>query len=115
MEFDFDEWARLAHSDSAEFERRRRELIEQQIAAAPADLQARLRGLQFRIDMERRRATTPLSACVRLNSMMWKSFAELRGALDAIAKPSAPGSPAEKPGALAKILDFRRRSENQEK
>lgn len=68
---DFDEWAQLAKTDREAFEARRRAVIEETINQVPEDRRQRLRGLQFRIDMERRRARTPLGACIRLSSMMW--------------------------------------------
>lgn len=82
MTFDFDTWAHLAEHDKDEFERRRQAAIENLIASAPASSQRRLRGLQFRIDMERRRAGTPLGACVRISEMMWDSVFELNEALN---------------------------------
>lgn len=82
MDFEFDEWARLAKEDPDAFERRRKAAIEAVIASAPMAEQQRLRGLQFRIDMERSRASTPLSACIRINRMMWDSFTELRTSIE---------------------------------
>jgi len=82
MEFDFQEWASLAKDDPDAFERKRREAIEAFIARTPEAEQQRLRGLQFRIDMERQRASNPLSACIRINKMMMDQFTTLRGALD---------------------------------
>lgn len=81
-DFDFDEWAKLAQDDPEGFESRRREVIQAIIVGAPAEQQARLRGLQFRIDMERSRSTTALSACIRLNRLMWDQFTRLRESLD---------------------------------
>ncbi len=37
----------------------------------------RLQGLQFRVDLERQRARTPLAACIRVSEMMCQSLAEL--------------------------------------
>ena len=68
---DFDEWAHLAKTDRDAFEARRRAVIDEMIGQVPEDRRQRLRGLQFRIDMERRRARTPLAACIRLSTMMW--------------------------------------------
>jgi hypothetical protein len=103
MGFNLEEWQQLARDDPAEFERRRQAAIEAVIAQAPPELQARLRGLQFRIDLERERAKTPLGATVRLQSMMWERFAELREALQALADGTAlPAAPAES----ARILPF---------
>jgi len=78
--FDFDTWADLAKRDPAAFEEARRLVVERLIAACRD--QERLRRLQWRIDAERHRAKTPLKACLRLSSMMWETFADLRGALN---------------------------------
>ena len=68
--FDFDEWKTLAKHDPNKFEQRRRERIERVILARPDHRQRRLRGLQFRIDMERRRSKSALGACIRISRMM---------------------------------------------
>jgi hypothetical protein len=103
MEFNLEEWQRLARDDPGEFERRRQAVIEAVIAQAPPELQERLRGLQFRIDLERRRAKTPLGATVRLQSMMWERFAQLREALQALAGGATPPAARQ---ASARILPF---------
>ncbi len=69
--FDFQEWAKLAQTDPTAFEQRRQGIIDQVIDQAPEETQHRLRQFQFRIDLERQRAKTPLAACIRLSSMMW--------------------------------------------
>lgn len=79
---EFDSWAALAKADPAAFEARRQAAINAFIDAAPADQQQRLRGLQFRVDMERSRASNPLSATIRISRMMWGAFGDLREALD---------------------------------
>lgn len=66
----FNYWSNLAKTDPDRFERERKEEIEKVILNAPPERQQRLRGLQWRIDMERSRASNPLSACIRLNTMM---------------------------------------------
>jgi len=81
--FDFDEWARLARTDRHAFEARRLALIEAFIRQFPGPDQRRLRGLQFRIDMERRRARTPMAACLRLSAMMWDSLLGRHGLKEA--------------------------------
>lgn len=92
----FDEWASLAQSDPAAFEERRSCLIEDYIQNSPYHLQRRLRGLQFRVDMERRRARTPMGACVRISRMMWDALlgeGGLRDSLNTFASVSAaPGT-----------------------
>jgi hypothetical protein len=111
--FDFDRWSALAKADPQAFESWRLALIEETIASAPADCRQRMRGLQFRIDLERRRARTPLKACMRISSLMWRSVVGENGLLDALngmgrtlqGAPIAPADPAREP---AKLLVFRR-------
>ncbi len=68
--FDFDAWAQLARTDPDAFEARRRAVIDDFIRSVPAHRQRRLYGLQSRLDLERRRAKTPLGACVRFHQLM---------------------------------------------
>jgi len=82
VRFDFDEWLRLAQDDPEAFERRRREVVEALIAQAPQSRQARLKGLQFRIDLERRKADSPLAAALRLQQMLAAQLHELAEALE---------------------------------
>ena len=105
MTLDADELRLLAQNDPQEFERYRRQLIEQVICAAPEAQQARLRGLQFRIDLERQRAVTALGACIRLNTMMWDSFVMLRESLSQFAD-QRQSLPPRKPSELAKVISF---------
>ncbi len=77
----FDELALLYKQNPEQFERLRAQLIEQLILSAPQRMQQRLRGLQFRIDMERRKARNPIAACVRLTQMMRDSLVELEAVL----------------------------------
>jgi len=72
--FDFDQWAALARDDPAGFEQQRRDRVDALILRASPAQRRRLRGLQFRIDMERRRAATPMAACVRIQAWMWDSL-----------------------------------------
>ncbi len=112
--FDFDEWSQLAKTDPAAFEARRLALIETYLHRLPPPGQRRLRGLQFRIDMERRRARTPMAACLRLSAMMWDSLLGRRGlksALDTLLGYTDPKSAAARSrlaGPGARILPFRK-------
>lgn len=89
FEFDFDEWMTLNQNDPEAFERRRQELIEATIQAAPEEQQRRLKGVMFQVEMERRKAATPLDACMKVSSMMWEKFDEMRVNLNALANPEA--------------------------
>lgn len=95
MDFDPNEWVKLAGENPEEFERKRLAIIEALIASAPPDIQARLRGLQFRIDMERRRSGSALGGALRIQQMMWDRFADLRMALQDLV--AIQESPEERP------------------
>ena len=79
---DFDELAMLAKQDPQKFEALREKLCNELIDSAPEPQRRRLRGLQFQVDMERRKAATPMAACIRISEMMHTSFDELRYALN---------------------------------
>lgn len=116
-DFDFDSWAQLARDNPAEFERRRRAFIEETIDAMPVEHHARLKGLQFRVDLERQRAKTPMGATIRLNSMMMDSFWELRQALQRLTDPDgaqARATQLELPRVPAQVLRFAPRARKAE-
>lgn len=106
--FDFDEWSSLAKIAPDEFETRRHRAIEQ-IISNGSNVR-RLRGLQCRIDLERRRARTPLQACLRLSSMMWDSFDECRSELNHFVRVASGATcgkqTASRPAKSAKIIPF---------
>lgn len=106
--FDFDDWSRLGSTDPERFEQLRQHAIAGFLAARSND--RRLRGLQCRIDLERRKARTPLKACLRLSAMMWHRFHDLREVLNGL-DCDARGMPAATPRAGARILPFRRPAE----
>lgn len=83
-DFDFEDWASLAKTDPQAFEAKREEAISQLISGASPHMQTRLRGLQWRIDMERSRASNPLSSCMLIFNQMWHSVYGERGLLDAL-------------------------------
>lgn len=72
MIFNFDEWAELAKQDSDAFEAKRRKTLQQAIndCAGTEREKRMLNGLQFRVDMERRKHKTPLGACVAISDML---------------------------------------------
>jgi hypothetical protein len=83
-ELDFDTAMELARTDPEAFEQYRKDVIEALIARAPERNRQHLRRLQWRIEQERKRASNPLSACVKLYRMMWESFAGESGLIDAL-------------------------------
>lgn len=108
--FDFDEWTNLANISPEEFEQRRHRAIEKVIANGTNS--RRLRGLQCRIDLERRRARTPLKACIRLSSMMWASLMDCRNELNQLVRvtsnPSCARTALARSVMEAKIIPFSR-------
>jgi len=75
---DFDDLVLLAKNNPEEFEILRTNLCNALIERAPETSRRRLRGIQFQIDMERRKASNPMAACIRISQMMHDSFEELR-------------------------------------
>lgn len=92
--FDFDEWATLAKTNPEAFAQRRAAVIEAVIVSAPVERQPQLRGLQWRIDMERQRCKNPMHACIHLFNKMWSSVYSERGLLNAMLMLRNPHSPA---------------------
>lgn len=90
--FDFDEWKDLAASDPQAFESRRREIIERQICRAPEQLQRRLRGLQWKIDIVRQRYRDPRVSSAKLFDMMWEQVYGRDGFLQALTMPAGPAA-----------------------
>jgi len=108
--FDFDEWTALAQFDPEAFEVRRKRMIETAIAQAPRHMQPRLHALQWRIDMERARASNALSACIRLSNMMWQMAYGRNGLVTAIGILTGAAPPkAAQNFRSADILAFERR------
>lgn len=87
---EFEELVKLAKNNPEELERLRQKACDELIEQAPVEYQRKLRGLQFKIDMERRRARTPMAACLKISEMMHDSFGRLRKALNDVQGVKAP-------------------------
>lgn len=95
--FVFEEWAELAQTNPQAFEQQRQQFIDSFISNLPGKQRSRLERLQWRIDMERKRAATPLSACVRISRMMMDSVYGKDGLVSAIkGQIDRDGAPAAK-------------------
>lgn len=90
---DFDTLKEIAEKDPEALECYRQHLISSAIMDAPTDSRARLRGLQFQIDCQRRLQSTPLAACIKISGMMHDSFYQLTGLLNHFSghSPLLPG------------------------
>lgn len=106
----FDKLKDMAHNNPMKLERLRIEMVEKLIHEAPEQYRRRLRGLQFRIDMERRKAKSPMAACITISGMMHDSFDKLRMALNEAAGNTIISEPAVVSGSSnpAKVLPFRK-------
>ena len=62
----FEELMDLALNEPDKLEKLRQIWVDETINNAPELFQRRLRGLQFQIDMEREKASNPVSACRRV-------------------------------------------------
>ncbi|UXD87245.1 DUF3135 domain-containing protein [Thalassolituus hydrocarboniclasticus] len=100
----FDELKQLADSNPEALETLRRQLIEQTINSAGDHVRRRLRGLQFQIDMERQRASNPLSACLRMSRMMHERLHTLTESLHTGGSHQKQPVPAEV--ATADVIPF---------
>ena len=106
QKFNFDEWAELAKSDPKLFERRRREAVEKMIKDSAPQRQKKLRGLQWRIDVVRKKYKDPRVSTHRLFSMMWDSVYGQNGLLDALHLKTVPVAEQEQ---AATVLQFKQR------
>lgn len=79
---DFDTLLTMHREDPDALEALRQRLTSELIEQAPSDYQRRLAGLQFRINMELRRASNPTARVLRLQGMMHDSVAELSHCLN---------------------------------
>jgi len=105
----FDVLVDMARNDPQGLETLRRSLTEAVISTATSDItKRRLEGLQFRVDMERERAATPLAATIRISEMMCRSLADLHRSM--VAPESLEiDQPAANEAAPANVIDFERR------
>ncbi len=106
---EFDKLREMAQNNPEQLEALRVQLCDRLIQDAPEQYRRKLRGLQFRIDMERRRAKSPMAACIAISGMMHDSFDKLRQTLNEAIGHSEPFTRKE-PAAetAAQVLQFRR-------
>ncbi|MDO8909297.1 MAG: DUF3135 domain-containing protein [Pseudohongiella sp.] len=79
---DFDTLMKLHKEDPEALERLRQNLTSELMNKASDHTRRRLEGLQFRINMELRRASNPTARFLRLSDMMQESFHELNYCLN---------------------------------
>jgi hypothetical protein len=72
--FDFNLWTKLASDEPERFESMRKQFIDNEISNAHSSNRRRLNGLQFQIDMKRKRANSAMEACISISRMMMNKF-----------------------------------------
>ena len=109
----FDVLVDMARNDPEGLETLRRSLTDAVIAGASSDTtRRRLEGLQFRVDLERRRAGTPLAAAIRISEMMCHSLASLHASMvtpDEVIESSVQPAPMQSDN----VVPFRRELEEE--
>lgn len=98
---DFDTLVTLHKEQPEELERIRTELTDAILENTTGESRRRLQGLQFRINMELRRARTPEARVIKISSMMHEAFAELNHVLHHPVETSGANTNRE-----ARILPF---------
>lgn len=78
---EFDDLLKLANDNPEHLENWRKQQVESLIDQAPEECQRRLRGLQFQIDCERQKHSSPMGTCVAISRMMYESMDKLNKAL----------------------------------
>lgn len=78
--FNFDEWAELYKTDPAQFELKRKQLLEETILSAPVAHRARLRLIQVECDAIHN-THTPLAGTVEISRLMSAKLGELKTSL----------------------------------
>ncbi len=101
----FNELVQLAQQDPQALESLRLHACEQLIQAATPEEQRKLRGLQFKIDMERQRSKSTTSICIRLSEKMHTAFTQLKSVLSQ-AQTMRPVDPLVEKNISANILPF---------
>ncbi len=99
MDFNFDEWARLAQTDPAAFETKRREALLAMVEQGPQD--KREAGLRLVEQLCAQTTDTPLERAVLAQNLMVGQLVRLQGALADLVGAMAPGHAVPRPDAAA--------------
>ena len=81
---DFDTLKRLAVIEPERLEELLHQQVEELLEQVDPERQRCLRGLQFRIDCQRRLAKNHLDSCIRITNMMHDSFYDMRSKINNI-------------------------------
>ena len=82
-----DELIKLAESDPQALEILRKQWCDHVIDSAPERYHQRLKGIQFQVDMQRRKSNNSLHSCIKISEMMMQSYEDLQTVLSQLNKP----------------------------
>lgn len=106
-DFDFELWAKLAKESPEEFDAMCSNSIQDIIQNAPQAQKHRLEGLQWKIDQISEMSATPISACIKISTLMWEHVIEEGGLQDHISTLTEPGDKMTNiPTENAEIVQF---------
>ena len=97
----FDELKVMAEERPEDLEQLRAKMTEELLEGVPEERRRRLKGLDFRISMERQRAKNPMQACIRISQMMMDSAMEMRDSI-------LHGAPTQRKQCMADVVAFSR-------
>lgn len=107
-DFDFGVWMQLAQRDPEAFEQKRQQEIAAFMTELDPESRTRMEKLQWRIDKERERSSSPMESCLRIHNMMWDSVYGERGLLYGLELLIQACEMREVKEHKARILDFKR-------
>ncbi len=108
--FDFDTWMHLFEENPEAFEAKRQQEIDRFMADLSDKSRERMGKLQWRIDKERERSSSPMESCLRVHNMMWDSVYGERGLLYGLELLIETCETQEVRQKTAEILEFKRSS-----
>ncbi|MBL1432598.1 MAG: hypothetical protein COC09_03280 [Gammaproteobacteria bacterium] len=106
--FDFDTWMQLFEENPDAFEAKRQGEIDQFMSELGDKSRDRMGKLQWRIDKERERSSSPMESCLRVHNMMWDSVYGERGLLYGLELLIKTCETREIKHNMAEILEFKR-------
>jgi len=112
--FDFDYWKNLSKNNPEAFESARKQEIDKYISnLKDENVQDRMRRLQWRVEMERKRSKNPMDSAVRIYDMMWESVGKNFEAIQDLTEQFKPEEERKstKP-SNAKVLAFKQVEED---
>ena len=105
---DFDTLKELAASEPSRLDAILEQQIEQLMARANPDQRRRLRGLQFKIDGQRRLAKNNLDSCIRIANMMRDSFYLMGCEMRQFREEEIPPPENDGSGKIIRLIDYKR-------